>query len=86
MDKSLYRRIIAEMRADGVEELGLFYLGESFLVKWLPEAIRDAKEVGFPYVFLTTNGSLATAKRTAACFNAGLNSLKFSFTTQTKSN
>jgi hypothetical protein len=79
MDKNLYHRIIAEMHADGVEELGLFYLGESFLVKWLPEAIRYAKEVGFPYVFLTTNGSLATAKRTAACFNAGLDSLKFSF-------
>ena len=64
MDREFYNRIIREMRNSGVEELGLFYLGESFLCKWLPDAIREAKEAGYPYVFLTTNGSLATAKRT----------------------
>lgn len=79
MDHDLYRRLIREFRDAGVEELGLFYLGESFLCKWLPEAISEAKDVGFPYVFLTTNGSLATRARTAACFQAGLDSLKFSY-------
>ncbi len=80
MDQDLYRRIVRELRDAGVEELGVFYLGESFLCPWLPEAIRYAKhDVGFPYVFLTTNGRLATPDRVQACMEAGLDSLKFSF-------
>jgi len=79
MDRALYSRLALEMREAGVEELGLFYLGESFLIPWLPEAIAYAKGVGYPYVFLTTNGSLATPQRVQQCMEAGLDSLKFSF-------
>ena len=78
MDRSLYSRLIRELRAAGVEELGLFYIGESFTLSWLPEAIAEAKQVGFPYVFLTTNGAAATPARIDQCMAAGLNSLKFS--------
>ena len=78
MDRALFSRLIREMRAAGVEELGLFYIGESFLCHWLPEAVKEAKEVGFPYVFLTTNGSAATPSKVAECMKAGLDSLKFS--------
>lgn len=79
MDRELFFRVVPEMLAAGVEELGLFYLGESFMVDWLEEAIRFAKqEAGFPYVFLTTNGSLSTPERVEACMAAGLDSLKFS--------
>ena len=47
---------------------------------WLSEAIRFAKvECGYPYVFLTTNGTLATADRVRDCMEAGLDSLKFSY-------
>lgn len=79
MDRNLFERLLLEMREAGVEEIGLFYLGESFLVPWLPEAVHFAKRVaGYPYVFLTTNGSLATPQRVEACMAAGLDSLKFS--------
>lgn len=78
MDRDLYSRVIREMRDAGVEELGVFYIGESFTCKWLPEAIAEAKAVGFPYVFLTTNGSAATPERVKQCMEAGLDSLKFS--------
>ena len=80
MDRGLFERLLPEMRKAGVEEIGLFYLGESFLCDWLEEAIGFAKrECGFPYVFLTTNGSLATPDRLETCFRNGLDSLKFSF-------
>lgn len=79
MDPDKYREYIKKIRAAGVDELGVFYFGESMLVPWLPDAIRWAKEEGFPYVFLTTNGSLATPKKVLACMQAGLDSLKFSF-------
>lgn len=78
MDRAFYSRIIREMYDAGVKELGMFYIGESFTCKWLPEAIKEAKDVGFPYVFLTTNGSAATPERVKACMEAGLDSLKFS--------
>jgi len=79
MDRALYERLAVEMRQAGVEELGLFYLGESFLLPWLPEAVDFARNVAcFPYVFLTTNGTLATPPRVDACIRAGLDSLKFS--------
>jgi len=80
MSWPFFTRIVREMRAAGVEELGVFYLGESFLVPWLAEAIRFAKqECGYPYVFLTTNGRMAAPERVRECMRAGLDSLKFSF-------
>ena len=79
IDRSFFERIIKEMREEGVEELGLFYLGESFMVPWLPEAIEYAKSIGFPYIFLTTNGSLAFPGKVEQCMKAGLDSLKFSY-------
>ncbi len=78
MDRAFYERIVGEMVEAGVEELGLFYIGESFMCDWLPEAIAFAKRRGIRYAFLTTNGSLATPERVEACMAAGLDSLKFS--------
>src|SRR5574343_723350 len=78
MDRALYSRLLREMRDAGVEEIGVFYIGESFTLPWLPEAIAEAKAVGFPYVFLTTNGSASTPARVKECMEAGLDSLKFS--------
>ena len=78
MDRAMFERLAVEMRKAGVEELGLFYLGESMLLPWLHEAVTLAKAIGFPYVFLTTNGSLATPARCERLFRAGLDSLKFS--------
>ena len=78
MDRDFYSRIIREMRDCGVEELGVFYIGESFLCPWLPDAIREAKSIGYPYVFLTTNGSAASPDKISHVMHAGLDSLKFS--------
>ena len=80
MSQAMYARLVDELRMVGVEQLGLFYIGESMLCEWLPEAIRYAKEVAhFPYVFLTTNGLSATPDRLRACMAAGLDSIKFAF-------
>jgi len=78
MDWGFYQDLLRDMRTAGVDEVGMFYLGESMLLDWLPDAIAEAKRVGFPYVFLTTNGSLATAPMVRRCMDAGLDSLKFS--------
>lgn len=78
MDRAFYSRMVKECRAAGVEEWGVFYIGESFTCPWLPEAIAEAKDAGFPYVFLTTNGAAAAPHKVEACMRAGLDSLKFS--------
>lgn len=76
----LFARIAREMRDAGVEEIGLFYLGEPFAAPTLLiRAIRYLKdEIGMPYVFVTSNASLATGVAVAACMGAGLDSLKWS--------
>jgi MoaA/NifB/PqqE/SkfB family radical SAM enzyme len=79
MDFGLFSRITSEMREAGVEEIGVFYLGESFMnAGLLADCIRHCKDIGFPYVFLTTNGSLCTEAALSEVFEAGLDSLKFS--------
>lgn len=79
MDFSLFKRITTEMREAGVEEIGCFFLGESMMAPGLlVDAIKWCKDIGFPYVFLTTNGSLAKPDVVKECMEAGLDSLKFS--------
>lgn len=79
MDFRLLSNLLIRMRKAGVEEIGMFYLGESFLYPKLVDAIREAKVIGFPYVFLTTNGRMALSTKVHECISAGLDSLKFSF-------
>jgi len=85
MDKDFLYRILKQAKEVGVKEIGLFLLGEPFLVKALPEYIRYAKEeVGIEYVFLTSNGVLCTPKRLASVMEAGLDSLKISINAGTR--
>lgn len=78
MDWGLYCRILDELKSIGVKEVAPFFFGESFLDNRLPDAILRAKNTGFDYVFLTTNGSAATPEKVRECMQAGLDSLKFS--------
>jgi MoaA/NifB/PqqE/SkfB family radical SAM enzyme len=80
MDFGLFCRITHEMRAAGVEEIGVFYLGESFMnPALLIDCIRYLKgELAMPYVFLTSNASLSAPDTVEACMSAGLDSLKWS--------
>jgi len=80
MDFGLFKRITREMREAGVEEIGLFYLGESFMnPRLLVDCIRYLKnDVGMPYVFLTSNASMSFPEAVEECMKAGLDSLKWS--------
>lgn len=80
MDFELFKRVTREMREAGVEEIGVFYLGESFMnPRLLVDCIRYTKqELGFPYVFLTSNASMSFPEAVEECMKAGLDSLKWS--------
>lgn len=74
----IYTSLIDQLAAAGVQEIAPFFFGESFLDYRLAESIKYAKTKGIPYVFLTTNGSLASIDKVKSCMQNGLNSLKFS--------
>ena len=80
MDFALFKKITIQMHDAGVQEVGLFYLGESFMnPKLLVDCIHYTKQVlGFPYVFLTSNASMAFPEAVDECMKAGLDSLKWS--------
>lgn len=80
MDFDLFKRITTQMRKAGVEEIGLFYLGESFMnPRLLVDCCRWVKrDLRFPYVFLTSNASMAFSEAVEALMKEGLDSLKWS--------
>ena len=80
MNLWLFKKITEDMRISGVEEIGLFYLGEPFCNNnLLVEAIRWCKkDLGFPYVFLTSNATKAIPWFVKSVFDEGLDSLKWS--------
>jgi MoaA/NifB/PqqE/SkfB family radical SAM enzyme len=80
MDFGLFKRVTKEMRDAGVVEIGVFYLGESFMnPRLLVDCIAYLKgEIGMPYVFLTSNASMAFPEAVEECMKAGLDSLKWS--------
>jgi len=85
IDRNFLYRILWEAKSIGVKEIGMFLLGESFLVKELSEHIKYAKDVvGIEYVFITTNGSLCDEKRMIPVIEAGLDSIKFSINAGTR--
>lgn len=80
MDINFAKRIIKEC-ADflGRNKRICFHMnGEPLLYNNLRELVDYSKNNGYEYVFLTTNGSLATDDILRDLFDAGLDSIKFS--------
>jgi MoaA/NifB/PqqE/SkfB family radical SAM enzyme len=80
MTWDLFTRITKEMKGLGVEEIGVFYIGESFTnPKLLIKVIDFLKRyLAIPYVFLTSNGSLSNPEVVKEIMATGLDSLKWS--------
>lgn len=62
----------------GVREIGFYTTGDPFIHKDLEKFTRQASEIGFDYIYISTNGALATPERAKAVIDAGMNSIKFS--------
>lgn len=84
LPRDMVHRVLQEAYDCGVRDLGLYATGESFLVKELPEYVKRAKDIGYEYLFITTNGALATPERAKAVIDAGLDSIKFSISAGTR--
>ena len=71
-------RILKEAYDMGTREVGLFMTGESLLDPNLERYISFAKNLGYEYVYITTNGALLTRERAESIVDAGIDSIKFS--------
>lgn len=78
LDIGVFERFVQEASAHGLEEIGLYTTGEPFFTKGLDRYVAIAKRAGIRYIFLTTNGALATPDRVVPVIEAGLSSIKFS--------
>ena len=79
MQHDMALRVIKEAYEFGTRDLGMYATGDSFMVKNLHEYVEYAKKgVGYDYLFITTNGALATPERVKPVLDAGLDSIKFS--------
>lgn len=78
IDAELCKKVLKEAFELGTREVGFYVTGEPLLDKRLSEFIKYAKDLGYNYIYLTTNGILANIDRVRDLYENGLNSLKFS--------
>ncbi len=78
IDKNKCFDILQQAYDLGTREVGFYATGEPFLVPDLADYIKKAKEIGYTYTYLTSNGALATPEKIRAVIDAGLDSIKFS--------
>lgn len=78
MDRKLFRRLVAEAYALGSREVGLFSGAEPLTCKWLDEYVAYCRDLGYEYIYISTNGSIGGESRFEALLDAGISSIKFS--------
>jgi molybdenum cofactor biosynthesis enzyme MoaA len=79
IDGDLFRRVMAEAYELGGREVGLHGGSEPLTCKKLESYIAYCKELGYEYIYFSTNGALGTPARFRALADAGTSSIKFSF-------
>jgi len=78
LDTALACRLLEEAKENGTVAVGLYATGEPFIHPDLAKITKKAKDLGIEYVFISTNGTLATPKLAAPVLDAGMDSIKFS--------
>ena len=86
LSENLYEKLKKDAVKCGLEEVGLYATGEPFLTKNIDWYISTAKKNNIKRVYITTNGSLAALSRVKSAYENGLDSIKFSINSSTKSN
>ena len=84
LDKEFGFKLLRDFFECGAREIALHATGEPFLRQDLVEFVREAKHIGYNYIFLDSNGILATAERAQPVLEAGLDSIKFSINAGTR--
>lgn len=78
MSVELFEAIIREAVSLGLSEVGFYTTGEPLMHKNIEQFISIAHDAGVPYIYITTNGALASLDKLKRLISSGLNSIKFS--------
>lgn len=78
IDTEFAKRVIKEAYGLGTREICMHSMGEPLLHKDLAMLTEFAKGVGYEYIYMDTNGILATPDVINPVIDAGIDSLKFS--------
>lgn len=78
IEEDLAFRLLKEAYIGGVRDVGFHGMGEPLLCKELGKYVKYAKELGYTYIYIDTNGILATPEIINPVIDAGLDSIKFS--------
>lgn len=78
INENTCRKALIEAYNLGSREVGFYVTGEPLLNPHLSEYIKTAKSIGYEYIYITTNGILATLNKVIELHKSGLNSIKFS--------
>ena len=78
MDMALYKKVVDECAALGIEHVRMHNYGEPFVDRALVEKVRYAKQKGVPQVGMISNGSLITEAAARGMIEAGLDAINIS--------
>ena len=78
------KKVLKEAYELGTTDVGFYATGEPLVNKELEEYIKYAKEIGYEYTYITTNGALLDKERANSLIEAGIDSIKFSINASNK--
>jgi sulfatase maturation enzyme AslB (radical SAM superfamily) len=78
IDSELLRSVATQAYVLGAREIGLHGASEPMMCRQLEQHIKTCADIGYEYIYFTTNGSLGNPERWKNCIDAGLHSVKFS--------
>lgn len=78
INQELLFRVLREAYELGLRQVGYYTTGEPFADKRLARFVLEAKNIGYEFVYLSTNGALITRDNFIRVINSGLDSIKFS--------
>ncbi len=84
MDYKFGERVLREAFENGSREVGFYATGEPLIHPEICKFISIAKQIGYEYTYITTNGSLLNRSLAKGLIESGLDSIKFSINAGTR--
>jgi len=84
IDGSLLASVLRDAYELGTREVGFYSTGESLMYKEIDTYIRQANQLGYEYLYLSSNGALLSHDQAERLISAGIDSIKFSINAATR--
>lgn len=84
IDERFFYRVTKEAYELGITDVGLYMTGEPLMNPKVYDYVKYLKDLGFAYVYISTNGLLCTPENLRRLVEAGVDSIKFSLAAATK--